>query len=64
MDLIQYYLSFHTPLTAEELCDDLCKHCPAPEEGRGTYGTPNGYYSCEGRWCGEAYDNYLDDYYS
>ena len=47
--------------TMEELQDDLCAYCPLPEEAQGTYGTPNGYYSCEGCRCNEAYELYLDE---
>ena len=25
------------------------------------YSTPNGYYACEGSWCDEAYEAYLEE---
>jgi hypothetical protein len=50
--------------TLDELCEseELCKYCSATEFGEHKFGTtPNGYYSCEGSFCEEAYDSYLDD---
>ncbi len=47
--------------TMGELDTELCTHCPLPKEAQGTHGTPNGYYSCEGRYCKEAYETYLED---
>lgn len=46
--------------TYEEMCDDesICDYCRAEP---GVFGTPNGYVSCEGSWCKEAYDTYLDN---
>lgn len=43
-------------------CDDLCGYCHRTDYGSKAFGvTPNGYYSCEGAWCGEAYESYLED---
>jgi hypothetical protein len=50
--------------TLEELCEseELCKYCSATEYGEYKfYTTPNGYYSCEGSYCEDAYESYLDD---
>ena len=48
--------------TTEELEDDLCNYCSATDYGEHKgYGTPNGYVSCEGRFCDKAYQKYLDD---
>lgn len=46
--------------TIEEMNDneELCKYCDADPNG---YSTPNGYYSCEGSWCGKAYERYLEE---
>jgi hypothetical protein len=42
-------------------CEDLRLYCPLPEEAQGgPYGTPYGYYSCEGEFCKEAYEAYLE----
>ena len=46
--------------TLEELSDELCKYCPLPDESKGTHGAPNGYTSCEGSRCKEAYEAYQD----
>ena len=43
-------------------CDELCRYCHRTDYGSKAFGvTPNGYYSCEGAWCGEAYESYLED---
>ena len=49
-------------LSPEELDEDLCSHCAATNNGdaKSCY-TPNGLQMCEGRWCGDAYQAYLDD---
>lgn len=47
----------------EELGDDerLCNYCEATNCGElKCYSTPNGYTSCEGDWCDDAYQEYLD----
>lgn len=46
----------------EELEELLCLSCEATEGGKyASYGTPNGPVTCEGRFCDEAYQNYLDE---
>ena len=51
--------------TFEEMCDDesICGYCYRTDygESRG-YSTSNGYFSCEGVWCKESYESYLDNY--
>lgn len=46
--------------TFSEICDDetICDYCRAEP---GVFGTPNGYTSCEGSFCNEAYESYLDN---
>lgn len=40
----------------DDLSDDLCLYCPLDDDEKGTHGVPNGYISCEGRCCQEAYE--------
>lgn len=48
--------------TFDELDNELCSHCEPTDYGEKTsYYTPSGVYSCEGAWCKQAYDAYLDD---
>ena len=50
--------------TFEEMCDDesICAYCSRTDYGEHKFSsTPNGYWSCEGSWCEEAYDAYLDE---
>lgn len=51
--------------TIEELQDSgiICDYCSVDDKfkGGGVYGTPNGYISCEGTWCKEAYEIYLEE---
>ena len=50
--------------TFEEMCDDesICNYCSHTEYGEYKSGvTPNGYWSCEGSWCKDAYEEYLDE---
>lgn len=47
--------------TLDELGDDLCNYCPLPDESKGVRGTPNGYSSCEGSRCPDAYERYLEE---
>ena len=47
----------------EELQDTetICTYCEATDLGSDKFcQTPNGYWSCEGRWCEEAYEEYLN----
>ena len=54
-------------LTVEELGEDLCEYCKCSDYGNEDYhgemkcygGEPVG---CEGMYCKEAYENYLDDF--
>lgn len=50
--------------TFEELCDsmEICNYCSDTDYGeRAAYVTGSGtYVSCEGRFCEQAYDSYLD----
>ena len=50
-------------LSFEEMQDQerLCKYCAPTEYGEKSFiVTPNGYNACEGTWCKEAYDDYLE----
>ena len=50
--------------TFEEMCDseEICSYCSHTEYGEYKSGvTPNGYWSCEGSWCKDAYEDYLDE---
>lgn len=48
--------------TADDLSDDLCLYCPLDDGEKGTHGVPNGYISCEGRCCQEAYEMYIEEW--
>lgn len=52
------------PLSYEELSDreELCDHCPLPEELRGVHCYGGQPVMCEGSHCDEAYQNYHDDF--
>lgn len=48
--------------TIEALDEGLCKYCLPTNYGElRCYSTPNGYVSCEGGYCCEAYQSYLDE---
>lgn len=52
-------------LTFEQMSEEahdtgLCKYCPIPAELQRGVHTLNGYVTCEGSRCSEAYDKYLD----
>lgn len=50
--------------TYEEMCDDesICDYCSRTDYGEYKFSsTPDGYWSCEGSWCKESYDAYLDN---
>lgn len=50
--------------TFEEMCDDesICNYCSHTEYGEYKSDvTSNGYWSCEGSWCKDAYEEYLDE---
>lgn len=50
------------PKTIEELDTDICDYCPLPDEAKGVHNYGNGPVMCEGRYCPEAYDNYLEEF--
>lgn len=52
----------HKLKTADDLSDDLCLYCPLDDDEKGTHGVPNGYISCEGRYCQEAYEMYIEEW--
>jgi hypothetical protein len=40
----------------------ICNYCSRTDYGECKSGvTPNGYWSCEGSWCNEAYECYLEE---
>ncbi len=50
--------------TFDELCEEetICNCCSATDYGEHkSCITPNGYWMCEGAWCKEAYEEYLDE---
>lgn len=52
-------------LSEKELDEELCSYCEQTEWGeRRSYGTPSGPVMCEGAFCGEAYDLYLDEHFA
>ena len=52
-------------LSPEELDEDLCSHCSATDYGdKKSYSSPSGVHMCDGRWCDEAYQAYLDEEFS
>lgn len=47
------------------IAEELCEYCKATDYGRhSSYVCPSGYVSCEGRFCCEAYEQYLDENFS
>lgn len=49
----------------ENMEDELCEYCK--ETGQGTaksYTCSQGFFACEGRWCEESYQRYLDENFS
>ena len=58
--LYDFYKCGAAPI--EDLDEELCNHCSATDYGeKKEYHTPSGVYMCEGRWCDDAYQAYLDD---
>ena len=50
--------------TFEEMCNDetICNYCKATNYGECKSSiTPNGYWACEGVWCEDAYECYLNN---
>ena len=53
------------PIPFEDMDRELCQYCEKTNYGNEAYyQTPHGIESCEGRWCEEAYDAYLEDFYN
>lgn len=51
-------------MTYEELCDsgEICRYCYRTDFGEtSTSFSPNGVFFCEGMWCEESYNIYLDE---
>lgn len=47
------------------LYEELCEYCKATDYGRhSSYVCQSGYVSCEGRFCCNAYEQYLDENFS
>lgn len=52
-------------VSMEDLDEELCSHCAETDCGeKKECHTPNGLWMCEGRWCDEAYQAYLDEEFS
>lgn len=48
--------------TMEQLDEEICSYCYRTEYGeKKSYSYPGGYVSCEGSYCPEAYDDYLEE---
>ena len=43
----------------EDLGDELCEYCHCTDDGPVN---TNQYNLCEGNWCNDAYDSYIDNY--
>jgi len=58
--LCEFYKCGALPM--EDLDEDLCCHCAATDYGekKETH-TPSGVWMCEGAWCADAYQAYLDE---
>lgn len=49
-------------LSMEDLVEELCCYCSQTDySDKKEIHTPSGVWMCEGTWCGEAYQAYLDD---
>jgi predicted transcriptional regulator len=49
-------------LSMEDLDEELCCHCSKTDYGdKKEINTPSGVWMCEGTWCEEAYQAYLDE---
>ena len=52
-------------VSMKDLDEELCSHCAATDYGeKMACHTPDGAWMCEGRWCDEAYQAYLDEEFS
>ncbi len=50
--------------TFDEMCEDetICGYCHNTDYGENkSCVTPNGYVCCEGTWCKDSYEDYLED---
>lgn len=50
--------------TFDELCneEEICNYCKQTNYGEHKECiTPDGYWCCEGSWCSDAYEIYLDE---
>lgn len=54
------------PIPFEDISDDeLCQYCSRTNYGEIKFvDSPDGPIYCEDRWCEEAYDAYLEDFYN
>ena len=42
--------------------ETICEYCYQTDYGEHkSVHTPNGYYMCEGTWCKDAYESYLEE---
>ena len=59
-----YNMSRPGAATIDEMADELCSlYCSDTYYGKHAMGcAPNGYYSCEGRYCDKAYQEYLEQF--
>ena len=61
--LSEFYKCGAVPM--KDLDEELCSHCAATDYGEEKEcHTPSGVWMCEGRWCDEAYQAYLDEEFS
>lgn len=52
-------------LSMEDLDEELCCHCSQTDYGdKKEIHTPSGVWMCEGAWCADAYQAYLDEEFS
>lgn len=58
--LSEFYKCGAVPM--DDLDEELCCHCAETDYGeKKECHTPSGVWMCEGRWCAEAYQAYLDE---
>lgn len=58
--LSEFYKCGAVPM--DDLEEELCCHCAETDYGeKKECHTPGGVWMCEGRWCAEAYQAYLDE---
>lgn len=53
------------PLSFEEMCssENICDYCINTNYGENKcVVTPSGPIMCEGRWCDDAYETYLEEF--